>query len=195
MANSGFHIINSSSRLAPQTRCASHFRATIIHCMGNANLFHSLGERKIPQTQQHTGYEVLETVSSREIVFHPRAASETRYSLCQQADDKKRRIFRSTPAELKCYFKYLTDPAFCVLARTPQGLRQAAPLGTSSLQPWVPSPSRRTARPSLRLQQHRRSEEHTSELQSHLNLVCRLLLEKKKKKTQNTVSNKLRAHV
>src|SRR5260370_2222300 len=31
-----------------------------------------------------------------------------------------------------------------------------------------------------------RSEEHTSELQSHLNLVCRLLLEKKKKK--NTMS-------
>src|SRR5260370_29996711 len=30
-----------------------------------------------------------------------------------------------------------------------------------------------------------RSEEHTSELQSHLNLVCRLLLEKKKNKTVN----------
>src|SRR6476661_10212757 len=30
-----------------------------------------------------------------------------------------------------------------------------------------------------------RSEEHTSELQSHLNLVCRLLLEKKKKKIIN----------
>src|SRR6266540_4455204 len=29
---------------------------------------------------------------------------------------------------------------------------------------------------------HRRSEEHTSELQSHHDLVCRLLLEKKKKK-------------
>src|SRR5260370_28471633 len=29
-----------------------------------------------------------------------------------------------------------------------------------------------------------RSEEHTSELQSHLNLVCRLLLEKKNKSTQ-----------
>src|SRR5260370_17432066 len=28
-----------------------------------------------------------------------------------------------------------------------------------------------------------RSEEHTSELQSHLNLVCRLLLEKKKNHT------------
>src|SRR5260370_32528466 len=31
-----------------------------------------------------------------------------------------------------------------------------------------------------------RSEEHTSELQSHLNLVCRLLLEKKKNKTKQT---------
>src|SRR2546422_4592074 len=30
-----------------------------------------------------------------------------------------------------------------------------------------------------------RSEEHTSELQSRLHLVCRLLLEKKKKKTDN----------
>src|SRR5260370_2444749 len=30
--------------------------------------------------------------------------------------------------------------------------------------------------------EHIRSEEHTSELQSHLNLVCRLLLEKKKNK-------------
>src|SRR2546422_7863567 len=31
-----------------------------------------------------------------------------------------------------------------------------------------------------------RSEEHTSELQSRLHLVCRLLLEKKKKKKFNT---------
>src|SRR5690349_22275293 len=33
---------------------------------------------------------------------------------------------------------------------------------------------------------HRRSEEHTSELQSRRDLVCRLLLEKKKKKKNNT---------
>src|SRR2546429_7311291 len=32
----------------------------------------------------------------------------------------------------------------------------------------------------------RRSEEHTSELQSRLHLVCRLLLEKKKKKPKRT---------
>src|SRR5690606_41275919 len=38
------------------------------------------------------------------------------------------------------------------------------------------------ARPEVRLQD-RRSEEHTSELQSRENLVCRLLLEKKKKQT------------
>src|SRR5260370_30666701 len=31
-----------------------------------------------------------------------------------------------------------------------------------------------------------RSEEHTSELQSHLNLVCRLLLEKKKMTSSNS---------
>src|SRR4051812_49657242 len=30
-----------------------------------------------------------------------------------------------------------------------------------------------------------RSEEHTSELQSHVNLVCRLLLEKKKNETRH----------
>src|SRR2546430_3981097 len=41
------------------------------------------------------------------------------------------------------------------------------------------APPRRDERPS-------RSEEHTSELQSQSNLVCRLLLEKKKKK-QNSV--------
>src|SRR5260370_24811419 len=35
--------------------------------------------------------------------------------------------------------------------------------------------------PSTCSQDRERSEEHTSELQSHLNLVCRLLLEKKKK--------------
>src|SRR2546422_5902673 len=34
-----------------------------------------------------------------------------------------------------------------------------------------------------------RSEEHTSELQSRLHLVCRLLLEKKKKKTEREMHN------
>src|SRR2546427_9277931 len=38
-------------------------------------------------------------------------------------------------------------------------------------------------RPAARHLHHPRSEEHTSELQSQSNLVCRLLLEKKKKKS------------
>src|SRR5260370_19595444 len=39
-----------------------------------------------------------------------------------------------------------------------------------------------------------RSEEHTSELQSHLNLVCRLLLEKKKKQPSYRHSSRCRSH-
>src|SRR5260370_28628420 len=38
--------------------------------------------------------------------------------------------------------------------------------------------------PSVHPSDENRSEEHTSELQSHLNLVCRLLLEKKKNKSK-----------
>src|SRR5437763_5445818 len=57
----------------------------------------------------------------------------------------------------------------------------------------------RSAQPGSLAQQHgyprkasaggARSEEHTSELQSPMYLVCRLLLEKKKNKTQNTTSS------
>src|SRR5437588_3870484 len=40
-----------------------------------------------------------------------------------------------------------------------------------------------------------RSEEHTSELQSHSDLVCRLLLEKKKKGIKRNNSTKRNKHV
>src|SRR2546422_6336508 len=43
----------------------------------------------------------------------------------------------------------------------------------------------RLAQDAGRLAEERRSEEHTSELQSRLHLVCRLLLEKKKKDESN----------
>src|SRR5260370_24645478 len=53
----------------------------------------------------------------------------------------------------------------------------------------APEPGRRTRtaqrRPEGHAAAHARSEEHTSELQSHLNLVCRLLLEKKKASTHS----------
>src|SRR5260370_29391895 len=47
----------------------------------------------------------------------------------------------------------------------------------------------RRAQQKDRLLAELRSEEHTSELQSHLNLVCRLLLEKKKKIRKNVHNN------
>src|SRR5690242_21873806 len=51
-----------------------------------------------------------------------------------------------------------------------------------SAAPWCQRPCRMT-----RAGGGHRSEEHTSELQSHVNLVCRLLLEKKKKTKNKTI--------
>src|SRR3989449_6535396 len=50
----------------------------------------------------------------------------------------------------------------------------------------VSAPSLRPAFSEGSAQGYHRSEEHTSELQSRLHLVCRLLLEKKKKHKQKT---------
>src|SRR2546426_12142965 len=57
----------------------------------------------------------------------------------------------------------------------------AAPSTGKSCTTW-PSALRRRATNASRGSSPERSEEHTSELQSPCNLVCRLLLEKKKKK-------------
>src|SRR5688572_31227512 len=77
-------------------------------------------------------------------------------------------------------------PSKCVGETSDPGLYHAPHSSTTSLtrccrsyspmmvQCWLISDSMRSA--------SRRSEEHTSELQSQSNLVCRLLLEKKKKK-------------
>src|SRR2546422_8594438 len=43
----------------------------------------------------------------------------------------------------------------------------------------------------LGLYVNQRSEEHTSELQSRLHLVCRLLLEKKKKNKNHSIQDKV----
>src|SRR5437773_9033507 len=59
---------------------------------------------------------------------------------------------------------------------SPRGLRRRA--------------RRRCACRNRRLERGSRSEEHTSELQSHHDLVCRLLLEKKKKKKKKRKARK-----
>src|SRR2546427_7561182 len=72
-------------------------------------------------------------------------------------------------------------------------LHDALPISARAGAPRVRSRARRR-RPRRRLLApgpagvHPRSEEHTSELQSQSNLVCRLLLEKKKKQKHNTAS-------
>src|SRR5207249_10631151 len=82
---------------------------------------------------------------------------------------------------LLCFFFFFNDPAPTEIYTL--SLHDALPIWTGIRQPagWTAcaSPGAATAR-------HRRargrSEEHTSELQSRFDLVCRLLLEKKKKK-------------
>src|SRR2546422_3636799 len=54
---------------------------------------------------------------------------------------------------------------------------------------------RQSLGPRAAPRQHERSEEHTSELQSRLHLVCRLLLEKKKKMTVYNPSLRVRVKV
>src|SRR5438270_10312362 len=59
--------------------------------------------------------------------------------------------------------------------------------GSRSASPAVSGP--RSSGPGTTTEAPKRSEEHTSELQSQSNLVCRLLLEKKKKNNKNSQHN------
>src|SRR5690242_21773543 len=90
---------------------------------------------------------------------------------------------------LYVFFFFFNDPATTEIYTL--SLHDALPIslrGTGPTAPWASGPSRSasTAHMAARTATTR-SEEHTSELQSHVNLVCRLLLEKKKKiKNQDT---------
>src|SRR2546422_6316604 len=55
-------------------------------------------------------------------------------------------------------------------------------------------PRRQPLHPRRQLAHPQRSEEHTSELQSRLHLVCRLLLEKKKKISQTRITQTQKRH-
>src|SRR5256885_8861650 len=66
----------------------------------------------------------------------------------------------------------------CAMAAAHLVKHHPRPSGSAA---WAPPASRGSS-----FQRLRRSEEHTSELQSPCNLVCRLLLEKKKTHTYST---------
>src|SRR5277367_4725109 len=75
--------------------------------------------------------------------------------------------------------------AGCAPMAAPSRLISTSPRVTSAALALFPaaSPSRIPAAIAITFLVAPRSEEHTSELQSHHDLVCRLLLEKKKKNT------------
>src|SRR3989449_5929641 len=65
-----------------------------------------------------------------------------------------------------------------------------APCGQTGTERLAPrAPPRRGGGATPRAQAQARSEEHTSELQSRLHLVCRLLLEKKKKRSYTSIAH------
>src|SRR5690242_20825939 len=85
-------------------------------------------------------------------------------------------LFRSRGAVLRA----VTAPAAIVRQGARSLLHPRATAGTLASVARTVAPVRRTLSPLLQQRGLERSEEHTSELQSHVNLVCRLLLEKKK---------------
>src|SRR2546429_5887059 len=87
----------------------------------------------------------------------------------------------STPTHPMSIFFFLNDTATTEISTL--SLHDALPISRGSVAPAERQASDRRRdrdRPPRRQQASRRSEEHTSELQSRLHLVCRLLLEKKK---------------
>src|SRR5438034_6506968 len=93
-------------------------------------------------------------------------------------------FFFNDPATTEIYTLSLHD-ALPICCRGP-GAARASRAGAGCLAGAIQSTARRGCR----------SEEHTSELQSHSDLVCRLLLEKKKKKKQihHTQTTKPQTH-
>src|SRR5256885_5324568 len=97
-------------------------------------------------------------------------------------------IFFINLPSLLFFFFFFNDTATTEIYTL--SLHDALPISRRTLAP--PPPARGTG-PTPRATVRRpwrnrsRSEEHTSELQSPCNLVCRLLLEKKKKKTYITI--------
>src|SRR2546425_8924907 len=93
-----------------------------------------------------------------------------------------RRPPRSTLFPYTTLFRSMPE-ALPLRKRGSSTVKRNASMRTGNHAPPGTSDPGRPAREMLAPQQIRRSEEHTSELQSLAYLVCRLLLEKKKKKT------------
>src|SRR2546430_12676399 len=78
---------------------------------------------------------------------------------------------------------------------SPKPYARLAAVGSLRMRTTSKPASSPASRVALRWASEKRSEEHTSELQSQSNLVCRLLLEKKKKKHTRTTVPANKSHV
>src|SRR2546427_8819040 len=83
-------------------------------------------------------------------------------------------------------------PRYMVLTFTLPGTTPATWARMPCAGPWDCVPAQISTSPS---RTQARSEEHTSELQSQSNLVCRLLLEKKKTKQELCVHRSMLSHI
>src|SRR5690242_21332597 len=100
-------------------------------------------------------------------------------------------MIRRPPRSTLFPYTTLFRSEFSGLCRTDQTGQAPRPAEIAGVpDPGEPRPEPCGARGDAQVTRHgeaqsgadrRRSEEHTSELQSHVNLVCRLLLEKKNK--------------
>src|SRR2546430_8221345 len=88
------------------------------------------------------------------------------------------RVESSEPGRKGTRAKPLAPSAVCLAA----AMKFWSTMVTPTKNGWL-SPSSLAWRMAMAASAGLRSEEHTSELQSQSNLVCRLLLEKKKKET------------
>src|SRR5947207_6337678 len=101
-------------------------------------------------------------------------------------------FFFNDPPTTEIYTLSLHDalPIWPTISISRQAKFRATP--NASALPTASFPAKRPAYDSAGFfRDSQRSEEHTSELQSHSDLVCRLLLEKKK---QNTLTSKLHSN-
>src|SRR6266480_506927 len=108
--------------------------------------------------------------------------------VCRLLLEKKKRIQcvkRYTPVREKGAHELIQGFFFLMIRRPPRSTLFPYTTLSRSARSRRRTPAalaaRRAAAPRARPLHGSRSEEHTSELQSHVNLVCRLLLEKKKK--------------
>src|SRR5260370_11337004 len=106
----------------------------------------------MPQTRKARGERYPDHSKADKSLFATRWHLGSRFELCRQGTEGRHG-----------HRPVLTVHGPLVLVRPFRQRRQSWPRRQPLPPPWL------------------RSEEHTSELQSHLNLVCRLLLEKKKR--------------